>query len=78
MQRSITQLIVGMAIAAAMAVAGVSVIARAAALTSAAERARAHAPDSRRVSPPGETGARMGDRETLRRILLDESHYRIR
>jgi hypothetical protein len=77
MPSSITQLVIGTAVAIGMAVVGVSVIGSAAAV----EQAQVNAPQilvNRDESPLSEEDARLADRQQLRRIFFDKSRGRPR
>jgi hypothetical protein len=76
MPSSITQLVIGTAVAIGMAVVGVSVIGAA-----AVEQAQVNAPQilvNRDESPLSKEDARLADRQQLRRMFFDESRGRLR
>jgi hypothetical protein len=69
-------LIIGVAIAAALAGIGVSVVGSAVALAPATERVQGGAPQVREATSP--VIGRLSEHQELRRILIDEGRTRLR
>jgi hypothetical protein len=81
MPSSLTQLIIGMAVATGMAVVSAIAIGSAASLASTVEQAQVNAPETltgHYESPLSDADARLSDRQQLRRIFLDGSRDRLR
>jgi hypothetical protein len=79
MAGSIRQLIIGAAIAVAMAAVGVSVIGSAVALPPAIERAQSSAPEpSRGQTTLSGTVGRLSDQQEIRRMFIDGARERLR
>ena len=81
MRASLTQLILGTAVATAMAVISVGAIGSAASRASTVEEAQINAPEtliSQHESPFFDADAKLSDRQELRRLFFDGSRDRLR